>query len=199
MRCPDRILNRQLRGPSWCLRAVCGNRTLRFSPVPLDFGPRTPPPWSTISVVNYLLKVGDHTTPLWDDISLTNLGPAAVISARSNTGAHRSRPRRATSAHQNATRKKSLFPFSHKNSDLPRSVSSDSGIDDAGRQRAGCGSDPEFEPRQGASENSPGCSTLGNAGRKELRSAGRGRQNFFFCPAFSKTQSRAATKGCLFA
>jgi hypothetical protein len=68
------------------------------------------------------LKIGDHTTPPWDDISLTNVGPAAVVSARSDTGAHRSRHRRATSAHQNATRKKSLFPFSHKNSDLPRSV-----------------------------------------------------------------------------
>jgi hypothetical protein len=28
-------------------------------------------PCSTISVVNYLVKVGDHTTPPWDDISLT--------------------------------------------------------------------------------------------------------------------------------
>jgi hypothetical protein len=37
-------------------------------------------------VVNYLLKIGDHTTPPWDDISLTNVGPAAVASARSNTG-----------------------------------------------------------------------------------------------------------------
>jgi hypothetical protein len=30
-------------------------------------------PWSTISVVNYLLKVGDQTTPTFDDISLTTL------------------------------------------------------------------------------------------------------------------------------
>ena len=83
--------------------SLCGDRALRFSPVPLDFGPWTPrsgesstldfPPWSTISVVNYLLKVGDHTTPPWDDISLTNFGPAAPASARSDTGAHRgSRP-----------------------------------------------------------------------------------------------------------
>jgi hypothetical protein len=32
-------------------------------------------------VVNYLLKIGDHTTPPWDDISLTNVGRAAVVSA----------------------------------------------------------------------------------------------------------------------
>jgi hypothetical protein len=140
IRCPDRISNRQLRAPSWCLR---GDHTLRFSPVPLfsvfarAFGGSSTldfPPWSTISVVNYLLKIGDHTTPPWDDISLTNAGPASVISARSNTGAHRSRHRRATSAHQTATRKKSLSPVSHKNSNRPRSVFSEFRIDVGGRQ-----------------------------------------------------------------
>jgi hypothetical protein len=70
IRCADRILNRQLRAPSWCLRASVV--TARFDCVPsrstLNFGPAFGGP-----------------SP-WDDISLTNFGPAAVVSARS--GAH---------------------------------------------------------------------------------------------------------------
>jgi hypothetical protein len=50
--------------------------------------PRRGPLWSTISVVNYLVKVGDHTTSLFDDISQTNSGPAAVASARPDAAAH---------------------------------------------------------------------------------------------------------------
>ena len=70
------------------------------------------------------LKIGDHTTPPWDDISLTNFGPAAVVSAVP-TPARIAPDIVEQRAHQNATRKNSLSPVSHKNSNRPRSVFSD--------------------------------------------------------------------------
>jgi len=50
--------------------------------------------WSTISVVNYLSKVGDHTTPPWDDISLTSRRAAVCGNCLADSArAHRhSRP-----------------------------------------------------------------------------------------------------------
>lgn len=84
--------------------------------------PVTRPAWSTISVVNYLVKVGDHTTPSGDDIPLTTLRPdstrlrvlrgpriAAVVAQAART------PRRS--------RPEPLSPFSHKTEIHPRSVS----------------------------------------------------------------------------
>jgi hypothetical protein len=53
--------------------------------------------WSTTLVVNYLMKIGDHTTPPSDDISLTSLniaaGPVRAPPRRSMTVDHASRAR----------------------------------------------------------------------------------------------------------
>jgi hypothetical protein len=47
-------------------------------------------------------------------------------------------------------------------------------------RRAGCGIDSKFEPRHGASEISPGCSTLVNAGHKKPPKAPAGATDFPF-------------------
>ena len=96
--------------------------------IPRDFSvkqrvpSRSRVPWSTISVVNYLVKVGDQTAPPGDDFSLTTLRPdstrlrvlrgpriAAVVAQAART------PRRS--------RSEPLSPFSHKTEIHPRSVS----------------------------------------------------------------------------
>ena len=105
-----------------------------------------------------------------------SFGPAAGTSARRRRGASRlSSPKERT---HTQPRKMSLSPFSHKNEIRPRSVFFESGIDDAGRQGVGCRSDSE--PREGASENSPGFLTLGNAAPKKIPKPRRGRQSFLF-------------------
>jgi len=64
-------------------------------------------------VVNYLLKVVDHTTPTFDDISLTSL--AAIRFPRSEARAHRSQLL-AKTAHPRPSEKKiaiSIQPQKH--------------------------------------------------------------------------------------
>jgi hypothetical protein len=71
-------------------------------------------------------------------------------------------------------RKKIALSIQPQKRDSYKMSSPESEIDDAGRQRVGCGIDSEFEPRQGVSGNSPGCSTLGNAARKKSPKAPEG-------------------------
>jgi hypothetical protein len=68
--------------------------------------------WSPIRVVNYLLKIGDQTTPTLDNNSLTSVTSAAIRPRHS-------RPTRNTPFQRT---EKSLSPFSHKIAIPPRSV-----------------------------------------------------------------------------
>ncbi len=175
-------------------------------------------PWSTISVVNYLVKIDDHDhdhnhTP-WDDNSLTTVR----FGSRRLRALRRLRAPRLTTLDlglwtekkvpisiQPQTRDSSKISFSRilggRDYLLSRPRSGKRLVvngcfqqrcDPAnqthlrqGTVRALCsflswrprGIDSEFEPRPGVSENSPGCSPLGYAGRKNLRSPGRGRHS----------------------
>jgi hypothetical protein len=91
------------------------------------------------------------------------------------------------------SRRDPLSPFSHKTEIRPRSVFSDSGIADAGRQRVDCRIESEFEPRPGASENSPAFQRWVTEAEENLQSPGRG-DRVLFC---DELREGAPARRCL--
>ena len=91
-----------------------------------------------------------------------------------NSGSRRPAPCTiAANARTKTLTPKPLFPFSHKNSDLPRSVFMESGID--GRQREwAAASILNLSPGQGRQRIAQGVQTLGKPGRRRISEAPAG-------------------------